>query len=212
MYKKILYRIYLLAVWIWSALLIWNILLKNKDITITINETKDVNPFTGDVSGLETIEQEILDIDLVYSIIDEWNTKNFSVVTFPKQWSIAATQDWINTYINTNLKYLKMPADIKSGYMYIELNTPLREIPNIDAYQPINIRGNTGIYWRLDTSASLPVYDQQREFLFPLNNIPVRNASTTNWLEFKWQQIRISWVVSDTRWNYIKRIVFIRIR
>lgn len=39
-----------------------------------------------------------------------------------------------------------MPADIKSGYMYIELNTRLREIPNIDAYQPINIRGNTGIY------------------------------------------------------------------
>lgn len=172
----------------------------------------DIKPITWDIWDLEIIEQEILDIDYVYSVIDWWNEKNFSIVTFPRQWTIAATQEWINSYLNNNLKFLKMPADIKSGYMYIELNTRLREIPNIDAYQPINIRGNTGIYWRLDTEASLPVYDYNREFLFPLNNIPVRNSSTTNRLDFRWQQIRISWVVSDTRWNYIKRIVFIWIR
>lgn len=163
---------------------------------------------------------EISDIDKVYGILETWKPgEDYSIIN-PKPQYIkysATVGDSFNTYLASNMFFVTMPKDTKSWYLYIKLHKPLKYMPNTDTYQPMTIKTNIyvnkyWIYWRLNTKASLGTYIKNQEFLYKLSDVPVQTAkhSTTSWLLMAWKKIQIGWFVSDTNWNYIEKIIFIR--
>lgn len=195
------------------------------DIDIFSWNTPDVQPITwwafSWFQNWDDLDLEISDIDKVYSILENGNPWiDFSVIS-PKPQNITYSdqvEEAFKYYLSNNLNSLTIPSNVRWWWMYIKLHKPLKYLPSIPAYQPITLKTNIYnensrlIYWRLDTSSSLPTYEENQEFLYNLTDVPVRvdkQPSTYDWLQKKWQQVIIGWFVSDTSWNYIEKIVFI---
>jgi len=166
------------------------------------------------------INVKISDIDKVLSILEngeKW--VDFSIITPQPQYikySSNVDSDFKNYLVN-NIYSLTIPNDIKWWYLYIKLHKPLKYMSSIWVYQPITIKTNIYVNWwwvygRLNTKNTLPIYEENKEFLYDLTKIPIRTAkhNQTNWIStMKWKLLKIWGFVSDTSWNYIENIIFI---
>jgi len=166
---------------------------------------------------LTWLDIDISDIDKVYSILENWKPSiDYSVIT-PRSQNIKysdSLEEDLKNYLTNNTYSLTMPSDIKGWYLYIKLKKPLKYMPTIKSYQPMTIKTNIYFqqwwtYWRLGTQETLPIYQENQEFLYDLSDVPVRWSKWSNWLVMKWKNIQIWWFVSDTQWNYIEKIIFI---
>lgn len=163
-------------------------------------------------------------IDKVYSILENWKPwVDYTVLTFPPQNKVASTKEWLNNYLNQNIKSFQFPDNVGTWYLYLKLAKDLKSFSArneaIGKYemvaQPVNVKTNIYFNWwqvrgRLDLDQTLNVYKPNQEFLFMLSNVPVQYARGSNWLIMEWKILQIGWVVSNTNWNYIEKMIFIR--
>lgn len=190
------------------------------DLPITWN-TRDVSVVTWiSQTGLDQLtwlDIDISDIDKVYGVLENWKPwVDYSIIT-PNQQNMkysTSLEDDLKNYLANNIFSVTMPADIKWWYLYIKLKKPLKYMPTNKSYQPVTIKTNIYFqqrltYWRLITQETLPIYQDNQEFLYDLSYVPVRGAKWSNRLAMKWKKVQIGWFVSDTQWNYIEKIIFI---